>query len=103
MTTQTPARPATAEQLASAVYDALTVEAQDYDETPDGVHYITINGWSLRVFDDTDETTPFGISWWIDSPEERGSVSDGWELLPADQVAAQAAILAAQIEKQAQA
>ncbi len=94
---------ATAAQLANAVYDALTVGAQDFFEQPDGVQVIKINGWSLRIFDDADENAPHGISWWIDSPEERGAVSDGWEMLPADRIAAEAATLAGHIERQARA
>lgn len=92
---------ANAEQLASAVYQALTVDVDKYDETPDNVHYITINGWSLRIFDDVDETCQHGITWWIDSPDERGVESDGWETLPADQIAAQADVLARLIERRA--
>jgi hypothetical protein len=95
MITQTPA---TAAKLAGAVFDALTVDIQDWFEQPDGVQVIKINGYSLRIFDDTDENTPHGISWWIDSPEERGAVSDGWEILPADRIADEAAILAAHIQ-----
>lgn len=92
---------ADAARLASAVYAALTVEAQDYAESPDGVQQITVNGWSLRIVDDTDETAPNGLSWWIDSPEERGVESDGWEALPTAQIDAQAARLAKLIEWQA--
>ena len=92
-------QPATATQLADAVFDALTVEAQDYFEQPDGVQVIKVNGWSLRIFNDTDEAAPHGISWWVDSPDERGTVSDGWEQLPAADIAAQAAILADLIQR----
>ena len=91
MITQTPA---TAAKLAGAVFDALTVDIQDWFEQPDGVQVIKINGYSLRIFDDTDENTPHGISWWIDGPEERGIESDGWEELPADNVIERAASLA---------
>jgi len=91
--------PANAEQLADAVYDALSVDAKDYFETPDGVYVIAINGWSLRICDDGDDQAPNGISWWVDSPEERGSVSDGWEILSIDQVVTEATILARDIER----
>lgn len=96
MTTTT--HPATAEQLASAVCDALT-DFDDFFEQPDGVQVIKINGYSLRIFDDIGEDAPHGISWWIDTPDERGAVSDGWEELPAAKVADEAAILAAHIQR----
>lgn len=92
-------QPATAIQLADAVFDALTVEAQDYFEQPDGVQVIKVNGWSLRIFNDTDEAAPHGISWWVDSPDERGVESDGWEQLPAADIAAQAVVLARLIQR----
>jgi hypothetical protein len=93
------AAPATAAQLADAVFEALTVEAQDYFEQPDGVQVIKMNGWSLRIFDTADENAPHGISWWIDSPEERGAVEDGWEILPTDRIAAEAVTLAGHIKR----
>jgi len=88
-------RPANAERLASAVYEALTIDAQDFFERPDGVQVIIVNnGWTLAISDDTGEDAPNGLSWWIDSPEEKGIDSDGWEELPAAHVAGQAASLA---------
>ena len=92
-------QPATAERLASAVYDALTVDAEDFFEQPDGVQVIKINGFALRIFDDGDDAAPHGMSWWIDSPEERGIESDGWWELLTDDVTEEAAILAAHIQR----
>ncbi len=89
---------ATATQLADDVYKALTVEGADYFEQPDGVQVIKINGYALRIFDDSDENSPHGISWWIDTPEGRSAESGGWEILPADQIAAEAATLSRLIE-----
>ena len=100
MTTTTAA---TAGQLASAVYDALTETPLAYDETPDGFERIILrNGWALRINDDGDERSPHGISWWMDSPEERLVESDGWEILPEDQLADAATKLAAYFERAAQ-
>ena len=99
----TTATAATAEQLASAVYDALTETPLAYDETPDGFERIILrNGWALRINDDGDERSPHGISWWMDSPEERLVESDGWEILPEDQLADAATKLAAYFERAAQ-
>ena len=94
---------ATAEQIASAVYSAMTVQADDHYTVPDGVESIRLGGWTLRVFNDVDEFAPHGISWWLDSPDEVGVESDGWEQLPADQIEAEALKLAELLERQAQA
>jgi hypothetical protein len=39
------------------------------------------NGWTFNIVDDPDEYAPNGITWWLDSPEERLVESDGWESL----------------------
>lgn len=92
--------PVTALMLSDAVYDALRGECEHFAQ-PDGVQVIKVNGYALRIFDDTDDGAPYGISWWIDSPEERGAVSDGWEILRADRIFAEAVTLAKHFRRQA--
>jgi hypothetical protein len=91
---------ATAEQLASAVYAAMTVDPKVYGSTPDGVQRIVMhNGWALRIAADTEVRNPHGISWWMDSPVERLVESDGWDILPTEQLGDAAAKLAAFFEQ----
>lgn len=57
--------------------------------------------WRLHVGDDPSPDAPNGISWAIDSPEERGVASGGWEELPRHLAATEAATLAASLTRQA--
>jgi len=92
MTTTTAAN---AEQLANAVYNIIEQDCEFFAQ-PDDVEVIKLhNGWSLRIFDDAHEQAPHGLSWWMDAPEERGVDSGGWEILPGDEIANEAAALAA--------
>lgn len=50
--------------------------------------------WRLHVGDDPSADAPHGISWALDSPDERGVASGGWEHLPGHLAAAEAATLA---------
>lgn len=50
--------------------------------------------WRLHVGDDPSPDAPQGISWALDSPNERGVRSGGWEQLPQHLAAAEAATLA---------
>lgn len=95
---------ATAYQLIDAVYDALDAAdtaVDDYNTAQDGVHYIDLNGHTLRIFDDIETDIPNGISWWIDTPHELGCVSDGWEILPEENVDAEAKKIAEQFLRRA--
>lgn len=82
-------RPVTAEQLATAVWKALPEgEGRGSSVAPDGVQSITHrNGWILRIFDDSDESAPNGISWWLDGPEEPAVYSGGYQALPVTKLA----------------
>ena len=61
----------------------------------DGSSTINATGvWRLYVGDDPSPDAPHGISWSLDSPDERGVDCGGWEQLPEHLVAAEAATLA---------
>lgn len=54
--------------------------------------------WRLHVGDDPSPDAPNGISWALDSPDERGVRSGGWEQLPEHLVAAEVATLAGYLD-----
>ena len=57
-----------------------------------------IGVWRLYVGDDPSPDATHGISWSIDSPDERGVRCGGWEQLPEHLVAAEVAILAGYLD-----
>ena len=72
---------ANAERVYRALYHHMRTLPQ-LGELPDGTELLEFsNGWVFRVYDDPDEYAPNGISWYLDSPSERGVESDGWERL----------------------
>ena len=72
---------ANAQRVSSALYNYMRTLPQ-LGELPDGTELLVLsNGWVFRVFDDPGDDAPNGISWYLDSPRERGVDSGGWESL----------------------
>jgi hypothetical protein len=77
----TDATASTAADIAAAIYrDSDTT--LEWTDRPDGVEILTLpNGYSLAISDDrprSDEDRG-GINWWVNSPDESGIESDGWD------------------------
>jgi hypothetical protein len=73
--------PANAEQVVSAIYNLMRAHTE-VGQLPGGAQVLEFpNGWIFNIVDDPGEDAPNGITWWLDSPEERLVESDGWESL----------------------
>jgi len=92
-----------AKQIAAGVYDKLEeLEVNsEYTVMEDHERVTLWNGWAFRIVNDPSDDAPHGISWWLDSPEERMVESGGWELLTTEQLGREVAQLAAALHAKA--
>lgn len=86
---------ATAEDLASAVYAAVTAEVGAYATNPGGVTRIVVmNGYSFKVTNE-DEC----LTYWFEDQNGEDFDMDGYVELPAELVNAEAAKLAKRLDE----
>lgn len=67
-----------AAELARLIYRASETVI-DWTDRPDGtevLHYP--NGYTLNIANDSSDEEPYGITWWIDGPEETCIESSGY-------------------------